>query len=380
MTAYRNERVNLETPIARLPAEVLRMIVQYDVRYYTRSGPSPDVRTVRKWLRLGQVCRSWRRSTFNMSDVWATILFGVGHRKATDVLMPLTRAAPLNLEMAKGLKISSTVYKELAVLAPRAWRISYSCSTKKDGDRFAKLLANPLPHLHTVSLASSTGLPITAMAEHVNLRALEFHGVFMRPPIQARLLHLDVLFFDSTACWQGRIPDIPTILDVLSNARTLKTLSLYWHYEGDSAEKTCPTGPRVVLPYLTDMRMGFLPASSDRPGMLSMLFLDNVHTPRLDKLKMMGSYMYRNVQDTSRALSSIARAWAPPLPVEYDAVNTTTPLVVTFDKKIGATLGDVDGELSRLWNMPQQDVPGVHIVRLPVERSWEAVYSLRRSV
>ncbi|VDB92077.1 unnamed protein product [Peniophora sp. CBMAI 1063] len=217
--------INLRLPIASLPPEILGVIFELDMR----NGPITHRRPIvvnYTWLRLGQVCRSWRVLLFGMPNIWAQNIFKFEPERAL-TLLPLARQACLHLDLwsteAKKDEIAT-----LLSLVPRSSRIEYT-------ERHGKQDVNMLPDLVSIGVPLAlVNLHLSAMrprsidarsplVEHDGLRALNLHNVYIRPPFSSGLRSLS-LSMSRVAITRLTLSDL---LEILSRNQHLCSLLLH---------------------------------------------------------------------------------------------------------------------------------------------------------
>ncbi|KZV71235.1 hypothetical protein PENSPDRAFT_650844 [Peniophora sp. CONT] len=323
-----NELANSRTPVASLPTELLRTIFQYDADKHRLKRNKRDI--CHSWMRLGMVCRWWRRVLFNMPRVWADDLCDLGFEKGLQFL-PLAKGAPLNVVLREKDKIfedRGSITSATPGLSCAIWsaqRIRYTPSVAEDASRFLDLLcSNPLPTLESLTMDCSdcdTGdiLSEAVMAESPKLRYLHFEGVFALPSAPGQLRSLSIELWDS-----GHKPSMDMLLDLLSQCPVLRELSLQSAL--DSQEVLSPKRrlERLRLPCVTSLHLY-------HEEMLSTVFLDRLSVPKMKKLQ------FGDDGDTEHALNDILRAWVIPLPREGDA-----PLLSSISARL---IVELEGEL-----------------------------------
>lgn len=308
LSARKLERDNTRAVISRLPTEITCTIFQYDAdeHYADRSGAVVED----TWLRLSHVCRQWRRIVFNMPTLWANDLFGFGEGPSVLAnLLPLTREAPLNIDLDYDTGPSDVSISEYMQLVARAWRINYHTFTYEDALTLIKALAvEPLPHLQTLVFSASTRrapdslLPRLSLAEHPNLRFLTLGNVYMQPPTSGKLLSLEINLYD--------LPDelklsIDMLLDVLSQNPSLRCLSLLSGLRR-ILQVQRGTSRRLSLRCLTYLTL-------EHSDMLSTYhtLLDQIYTPALQTIRLLDQDMTTGIDNALPIFESSIRAWMP---------------------------------------------------------------------
>ncbi|VDB86946.1 unnamed protein product [Peniophora sp. CBMAI 1063] len=306
-SALKNERFNMSVSIMRLPTELIRDILLYDADKHRAHRAFVDAE--KTWLRLGQVCRRWRRIVFDMPSLWANDLFGFREGQGASVLLPLTGKAPLNVDLVYHDGPINIPIQDYEHLILRAWRIYYNTFTPEEALALINILsAEPLPYLQTLVFSASTRRqldsvpPIMDMADHPKLRFLTLGNAYMRPPALNTLITLDIDLYD----WNDENkPSLDTILEVLSHNASLHKLSLQMVLRSEG-ECRSPM-QRLSLPYLEILTL------QNASSAISTILLDSL---RVISLK----YIYIDEMDRSgsvdgimRTFETVLRAWIPSL-------------------------------------------------------------------
>lgn len=350
LSARRNERANLCIPVARLPVEIMRLVFQYDAdQHYAYDRTFIDVDDI--WLRLSRVCRAWRRIVFDMPTLWANDLYGLGEGQAADVLLPLAREQPLNIDLVHGDSISNLCIDNYRNLLPRAWRINYATFTPEDALSLMNLLSEgPLPCLETLVFSVSTRsfsykkLPHKlTMAEHPQLRHLTLGNIYMRPPALGMLHSLDINLYE----WEEKQkPSIETVMDALSLNKSLRKLFLHYTLGRVKLHPNSPL-PRLALPCLEVLSL------QHRDSKTSQALLDSMQVEGLKEIILHEFDLTKSVDDALRVFEIILSAWIVPPQQEQTAsrsVCTGESLMALFPSRAvdPGILRDEDFAI-RLW-------------------------------
>ncbi|VDC05238.1 unnamed protein product [Peniophora sp. CBMAI 1063] len=307
MVALQNEQANFMAPVARLPEEILRIIFRYNVDCRcTYIGDYPTISTVTNWMRLGQICRLWRRITFDMSAVWAEIIYGAGGRKATHTLLPLARSALLNLRTTECL-LHSDLASTIPGLFHRARRISHSSRTPGDANRFIDLITSqPLPHLRVLVFTPRTGFYMANLGLHINLRFLTLSHVVIQPSFPCGLTRLDLSYSDEEWVDGESMGDyLETITGILSHNPALQYISITWSTEDSDWPLESDHGDhaRIFLPALREIYFDQWPPTH------TLSALNHIRAPMLEVVTIRESNSYRGAVPILQAFASAIRAW-----------------------------------------------------------------------
>ncbi|VDB86464.1 unnamed protein product [Peniophora sp. CBMAI 1063] len=258
LCALEREDRNMSLPIARLPTEVMRYIFQSDADDH-RMSPGERLEVDKTWLRLGNVCRLWRRIVFSMPEIWADDLFAFGKDRWMRAL-PLTKGAPLDVDLLWGCSLKDVGSDQDALsIVSRAWRIS----TSKSGEEDVRIIVDAvcstsLPLFQTLTLNNPRneegGPPTTAqMAEHPRLQLLSLTNIYLAPSVHGRLSTLKV---NLSGIKDYLKPSLDAVLQLLLGNTQLCTLELRHCYP---AVRPGPglTAPRVAFPFLSTFHLEY---------------------------------------------------------------------------------------------------------------------------
>lgn len=243
-----------------------------------------------------------------MPELWANDLFAFGAKRWKRIL-PLTKSAPLNLDLVWSSCLERVGGRDMLSLAPRAWRINIDGIRDKDVRTVVALLCSePLPLLQTAVLDNSSNnrgeQPTNArMPEHPHLRSLTLTDMYLAPPRRGAL---HVFKLDLSGLDDKRKPSIDAALHSLEENANLRALELRECFP-DIRSESGPPPRRYTFSALTSLSFSH---NGETPS-TAMRFLDHLWLPALQHAKI-AAPRTRNVDSVLAMLRRIIRLWLEP--------------------------------------------------------------------
>ncbi|KZV71265.1 hypothetical protein PENSPDRAFT_751972 [Peniophora sp. CONT] len=213
LRALEHEKSNVVAPTARLLVEIIRCIFQFDADEHRGTFAASG------------------RIIFAMPGLWANDVFAFGDNRWKQIL-PLTKEAPLNLDLSRSNAPENVVEQNTISLFRRARRICTSEASHGDlCDVIDIICSASLPHLQTLVLnhdPHDTSEPPmkSQMAEHPHLRFVTLNNIYLVPPFQGGL---DTLKLDLSGLMDSERPHPDAVLPVLLRNTNLRCLELRNH-------------------------------------------------------------------------------------------------------------------------------------------------------